>query len=510
MQATETDRRQGDGGAARLGGGRLFLALAVGFFGLFVAWSVAAPIGSAPDEYQHYKYGYAVWSDQVGEEDPNYDLPRNLVFPRILCYAFQPEVTADCDKTSEEPDLQSLETVQTTADNYPPLYYALTGWVLRINSTDPGIIAARVVGAIPTSALLAWAASVLYRRRHLLPMTAFVLSVTPMVAHLSGAYHPDGLQFALAGLLGVSGLSLLVDTGAGLPVDRAALAAACTSLVLLPLARPGGLFLVLLTCGLVAVAGLPVTPASLRAFVASFRWSNLVALGVAFTAGFALLLLWGGYSGGSLKVGAPPTRDLLDTIFGIARRWDQFPTEWVGKFFSLDAPVSHAFVVLWFAAAGALIFRGLAGPANRMKLAQLVTLTAAFALSVYVAYTAPWEGGLVAQGRYVLTFVCLILVLGGFAAEQTVFSNDRGMAFWIMAYWVVLQTGGLALGLKRVMVGASSSWFQTPSWSPPISAAILLAVAATSSAIVASVVVRAFARAGGERLPAGVEESPVS
>ena len=475
---------------------RLFLVMTLGLFGLFSAWSIAGPIGSAPDEYQHYKYAYAIWSGQVGDDDPNYDLPRSLIFPRILCYAFQPEVTADCDRTSSEPDLSRLETVQTTADNYPPLYYALAGWVLRIDSGDSGVIAARLVGALPSAALLAWAASVLYRRRHNLALTALTLSITPMVAHLSGSFHPDGLQFALAALLGATALSLLVDSAAGRAPDNVAFGGLCASLVLLPLARPGGLFLALLTCGLVALAAFPLTPTRFRTFLGSFRWTHFLWLGIAVASSLALVLLWGIYSGSSIKVGAPPTRALWETTFGIARRWDLFPTEWVGKFFSLDAPVSQALVVLWFAAGGTLVFRGLAGPARRLQLAQFATLASAFALTVYVAYTAPWEGGLVAQGRYVLTFVSLILVLGGFAAERTAFSNDRGMALWIMCSWVLIQACGLALGLKRVMVGASSSWFEPPSWSPPVSATLLVAVATLGSTIIAWAVTTAVPRDG--------------
>ena len=128
--------------------------------------------------------------------------------------------------------------------------------------------------------------------------------------------------------------------------------------------------------------------------------------------------------------------------------------------------------MLWFAICGALLVRGLSGPANRIKAAQFATLASAFALSVYVAYTAPWpyntpEAGLLAQGRYVLTFISLLLVLGGFAAERTSFSNERGMACWMMGSWVVIQVSGLALGLKRVMVGVFSSWFEPPGWTPP-------------------------------------------
>ena len=60
---------------------KLFLVMTLGLFGLFSAWSVAGPIGSAPDEYQHYKYAYAIWSGQVGDDDPNYDLPRSPDLP---------------------------------------------------------------------------------------------------------------------------------------------------------------------------------------------------------------------------------------------------------------------------------------------------------------------------------------------------------------------------------------------------------------------------------------------
>ena len=127
-----------------------------------------------------------------------------------------------------------------------------------------------------------------------------------MVAHLSGAFHPDGLQFALAALLAASGLCILVDSTAGRAIDTQSLVALCASLALLPLARPGGVTLSALTLGLLLVAAFPLNRGDRRQFASAFKWPHFAAVIASSAAGIALLQAWQSYSAeGQDRVAVP-------------------------------------------------------------------------------------------------------------------------------------------------------------------------------------------------------------
>lgn len=172
----------------------LFLVL----FAMTSAWAWMAPIKSNPDEGSHFYWGYAVYSDQI-------PAGRNVLVPEYLtesapnCYAFHPEIPADCVQPSN-PDATQLVEGFTAANNYVPLYYWLTGAPLRFLSGDIAFHLARELSALLFSLLAAIGLSnfVIRLRRPWLLAVVGLGCVTPMAISIGASYNPQSLEISAA------------------------------------------------------------------------------------------------------------------------------------------------------------------------------------------------------------------------------------------------------------------------------------------------------------------------
>ncbi len=240
-----------EGLRARLAGvhrSTLVAALVVIYvLGSGLVWAMATPRSGASDEPAHVAYAAAVVRGDLGELAPVVVRPSRtspLAGPFIyaeqtpvpwsylpvvtvpewaatdhvdVCFAFQPYVTADCDRnvfpvTAQQywtfphimfSDADTPIAIPTTVQKYPPLYYSVVGLPSLVLSGDTAVYGMRAVSAVLVAGLVAMGLTVASpRRRSWLALGTFV-AFTPTAAHLGGAINPSAMEIAASLGLGI-------------------------------------------------------------------------------------------------------------------------------------------------------------------------------------------------------------------------------------------------------------------------------------------------------------------
>lgn len=474
--------------------------LTAGLAGLFFCWVAASPIGSVPDEYQHYKWGYALWTGQVHAGSTTYEVPLLFTSNRISCYAFQPQVSAGCNTDGQHDGVERLVSAETSANFYPPAFYALTGWTLRLFPNDTGVYLGRLVGAAVCAALLAASLALLRSVGWRAASFGLLFCVSPMLAFFAGGYNPQGLELAIVTALVTSALvTFHVDRSHS--AIRFATALLCASLVALPLVRPLGWLWSLLLLALVALtAGIPRRGevrepdrgvSTLRSTSRAVWISLLVGMIVGYT--------WGrlGSTIGSSGPAAADQRIVLlkRVLLYLLDRMQEFPLEWLGVTGSLDTFPPAPATAIWYGALGVLVTIGLAC-ARRWWIASVLASVAGIVVAtVYTEFRAEAAGSTLAQGRYVLPLV-FVVILAASAAWDLAPPAVPVRAFSLLAgAWAATHVALLAQSLRRNIYGFPGlPWTAPAAWQPPVFAAAIL-LASLATAVWVAVVVRRWSRA---------------
>lgn len=438
----------------------LFVSLAV----LCGVWSVASPPGAVPDEYMHYKYAYALWSGQVTRTSTDYVVPATLALPRQTCYAQRPDVTAECSiEEVVASGSQGPERVATTANLYPPLFYALTGWTVRLSPDDAGIIGGRLVGALFCCLLTVLAVDRLYRFAGATTMVAFLLCLTPMTVYFFAAFNPQGIELSLALLLIAATAQLSIQ---GKTPGRSGWILFFIAAIGLSIGRPFGFAWVPLIVALIAS---PMWMLGHR-----IRRSEVVmGLGASMVLGLMWMFTFSVPDPSRTNPGTTLSA-LLSNSYG---RLMQFPLEWVGNFGHLDTPLPLPVPALWFAAVGAVIALGLASKRIPLVLSALLTVPIGLALALSMEYrTESGWGWVVIQGRYLLPFLFVFVLLLGFAADSVSLPVMARFVAVLVLMWSVIQLWSMLELLRRNMFGQSANPLTTDStWQPAINAWTIIA-----------------------------------
>lgn len=455
---------------------RMIAGLAAAVALLSSVWALASPLGSVPDEYMHYKYAYALWSGQVSATSGEYQIPETLALPRQECFNQRATVPAGCSLPLAAATDEDVDTLtRTTANRYPPLYYALTGWLIRISPNDLGIYAARIVGALICSALVALACwrLVLTSRRAVL---GWLVCLSPMAFYFFGGYNPQGLELASSVLLISAGIGLV---RAPSRLDAGIVLAASVALALV---RPAGFVWPGLILPLLLIAlwrrerGFPL------------GWFLAACAAAAVVAGGAWSVLFPADATGQTN----PGTTLSALLSNSAARFLEFPKEWVGVFGGLDAPVSSLVIAAWWGVAGVVVLIGLGSRNTRVLIAVGLAVLAGtlFALAIEYRVEAGW-GYVMLQGRYVLPLVYFCLVLLALAGQSVRIEPIAGVLAAMGGVWALVQTAAVAQGLQRFIYGQNVSPIgQAAGWNPPVPALVLLVAALAASMAIAVVVQR--------------------
>lgn len=478
----------------------LVSSMVVFFFGAL--WSLATPIGAAPDEpTQIIKAAAVVRGELIGSKTAHH--PRAVVRVTVpksfandanlaTCYAGRPTVPAGC-----APHLANktyLVQITTYVGRYPPLYYLAVGLPTLLWHTNVAVYAMRLLSDLWSALLLGLAlavAAVLSRSRLL--VAAVALAATPLVVFLVSVVNPSGLEISAAIATWTTGLVLVIEhRHRPPPALVAACASSATVLVLCRGLSP--LWLALIAATLVALV--PEAVSSL------WRCRSVrIAAGVVGVCGVgAVAFIFAAHSLSVLPVGKPvaPNTSTIAVVRGALGRTGAILDQAVGVFGWLDTPSPTAVLVGWWIAVGLLVTVGLV-TGRRRDVAVLVTLiVVAVALPTGIIASQAHHDGLVWQARDGMPLYVGIPLVGAAVfrrqAQIADAQQEIGVGGSALRRLLMLLVAGVALAqlvdfgwaLRRYTVGLGATLNpldKVPGgWSPPVPTAVLLLAAVASCA----------------------------
>ncbi|HYJ74596.1 MAG TPA: DUF2142 domain-containing protein, partial [Kineosporiaceae bacterium] len=134
MSAGDQEAPAGDLGAFRWRPGRQLIHIFLACLGLHLAWALAMPVTSAPDEPAHIYRAVSLWegnllpSGRAADGFWNVQVPASVVeyAESTACFRWRPQVSAGCSRPAETSG--DNMTIETGAGRYFPLYYYAVGW----------------------------------------------------------------------------------------------------------------------------------------------------------------------------------------------------------------------------------------------------------------------------------------------------------------------------------------------------------------------------------------------
>jgi hypothetical protein len=454
-----------------------WLASFVVFLAIGVAWALASPIYSGPDEPAHVIHAAGVArGDIVGTERTGTPFVE-VTAPRLyksgeICYAFHPETPASCYRLS---DRKGDATLETYTARYLPPYGALLG--LGTYWYPPGagqIYLMRLLSAAVIAALLASCITTVAAVGSIGFASGFLFSLTPMALYFMGLVNPSSPEIAAGIGIWTHGLAM-TRPGAG---DDPGLVrrfgiAACVLCATRPLS-PLWLGLTLLV--LLVVAGWGRVRELLSRTVVRVWAAAVVAVTL-------LQLVWSAIEK-PLSEGNTAQKGLDAPLTFIVRQsvgklyWSN-TREMIGVFGWLDTLVPNGTVVIWLLAIGALVLLGIVAGPRRTAWGLALTLALAYVVPVAIESWRASANNLVWHGRYTLPFAVGIPLLGGYAWQRLEDGQlaIRRVALWLGAGFVVAQLLAFAEALRRYAVGINGPIFffwSSEAWTPPVPSALLV------------------------------------
>lgn len=456
---------------------RFFVCVAA-FAPLVALWSIATPVGAAPDEYAHIWHAAAIVRGQLAPrpiqtetgEQSQVSIPVDLWInaPSINCFAFKSAISASCAHRHVSYDVSApglpkkIRVLDETVDWYPPPYYALVGAPTLVNGRERSTRAASAVLAVVFLGLA------LYTLRRHAPNEAWSVglatAVTPSALFLAGVTNPSGPQIAAAIALWAALVVLARDDAdRRRPMWTAACAGAAVVLL-----RPDGVVVLAIVLALAAVY---IGYGRVRAMAI-----NREAVGpLALVAGAAV-----GYGAWVLAVGPPrligyPARPgskatIVRTI--LVREGIRFK-EMVGLFGWNDTSAPRLTIVVWTAVTALLIVVAVRWSGRRIAYATIATVVAVLALELVLEVPRVHAVGYLWTGRYSLPIATGIPLMS--ASSLTRRLSPR----WVIAMLIALGAGQVAAfwwTLHRYTVGELAPLFARPKWQPPGGSVLLIAL----------------------------------
>jgi hypothetical protein len=448
-------------------------------FAMTVAWSLATPVFSAPDEPAHVVKAAAVVSGQLTGSNMGSDgvwrarIPASLaeLTQRGSCTKHRMSRPGSCVVLATSGQDREV-LAQNAAGTYHPTYYALVGWPLVFAPDATGILLSRVLSGLVCSLLLTAAAylacGVNERHGRLVTFAA----VMPSVLFLSGSVNPNGFEACAALVVWVGLLSMAIREPRQLPPRTLPIVG--VSALLLVMTRPlsPGWFVL-------AVAVAATTAGTRQAR----RWAANPAArawaGVAVT-GCLLALAWM-YTVNMMGLRGSRPRTVSPTVWLDHEPWFLIVRyfEVIGTFGWNDTRspmlVYGIWTLLLLAAGGVAAARGDA----RLRISFATVTLLLVALPATSDFVSFGQFSFVWQGRYSLPIAMGIPALALVALARSVTTSvERPAALRVLALTIAVgHVAAFYWTLARYVHGrpGGSNVFDGP-WSPPGGSALALAL----------------------------------
>jgi Predicted membrane protein (DUF2142) len=465
-----------------------------------VAWLMATPPGSAPDEPAHY-----VKAIGVGRGEPYGSAPvvtreelRNLVRRdtddaalRALRRAFSSSVARWQERTRRlfgvPPELLNVRFGCTFGDGritgaclgpsrpastttraesymgtYQPYLYVPAGLAIRAAATpETALRLGRGATLAVALCLLIAAVWLLWSpEAGALSLLGLVAAVTPMVLFVSATLSPSGPEIASGICFAAALLRLARDD----PPPRGLWVALGASGAILGASRSLGPIFVVLLVAAVAVLGGP--DGLLRRARGGGAWA--IAALVAVGGGVAAGAIWEA----SLQPHPSLSVDrLVDAIEPSVAYLPEVGKQAIGFFGSLDAEMPATGYALWVLLLGGLATAAFAAGDGRTRAAIVAVVVAATGVTVVLSLPVRQYSPL--QGRYILPLLVLVpLWLGEVVLRRRARLPIRVRTALVtggFAIAAVVQLLGWWASARRFAVGTGGEWlfFGSAAWSPP-------------------------------------------
>lgn len=465
------------------------------------AWILVVPPFRNIDEHEHvFKAAAVARGDWSARHEPApHGWGELVVVPGDLVAAAHAEcetlsgTTVDsCNPVRDLDD--GLVEVASAAARYHPAYYAVVGTVAKPFSGHTALYVMRGASAVMCALLLAATAAVVARwSMTRWPLTAFLLTVTPVLLYSTTVVAPNGLEMATAGLLWAALLGLCRSDDA-LSRDRLMTLATVAAVPLVTLRSLGPLW-----CLLIVVCVLPLAGRARLAELAR-RPRTWVAFGVvaaATGAAGAWVLAAGTNEAGN--VGGD-----FDEPMGrmLSQQWLLWFFQSVGAFPYRDEMAPLALLAIYLAAMAVVAVLGVIAGSARDR----VALAAVFLLGslVPLANTALLyeQLGTFWQGRYTLPLTMGFLLVCGTALDRRP-QRIQVPALAGAAVVAVVWAGSMLIGqvsvlhkqLRESPLAGTDAWVTAPAWAVAVltllGAGVLAAVVVGRRQVPASTVVPA-------------------
>lgn len=477
--------------AAQRQGLLIALATLVGTLLLGSVYAYAAPLGTSPDEPDHWRFAYAVASGQQ-TSDGTVSVPLSLTGFPSACVNMRSDISAACvPRITRNTDRVEVPSPVAGA---PPLYYQLVGWPLVIAPDQSGILASRLVSALLsailwTIAILPWAGQGSWLAR-----LAVLLTAAPAALYFSGSVNPTGME--IAAFAAVWSLSIFVLTRLSTRSYRALppwVQVAWPTLMMLTffIRMASGWFLAIV---LLVTWLWSATP--LRRLLLDRRFM-VVTLAVGLTAVFRIATLMLERGTGLFGTGyPPPPADVTSYVRVVSAAWRLLddPVKAIGLMGWIDTQVPSMGTVVWFMLAGAIAVLATPFVGRRQVAAALVLVvllgTTWLLLDVHVStiQNIPfWQ----ARYGFPTWMGLLILLAGAFVGASAAKRFPIVPLFrWAAAIGLAgMQVFSVAYLMIRYMYGAY--WFGpvgAPTWFPYAATTVLAATAVVGAIVLGAAV----------------------
>lgn len=494
----------------------VFLGAWAALFVVALAWVVASPLSSGPDESGHVAKAAGVVRGQLSgaptslEGITTFRVPADVgdVGGAMTCFAGKPNEWAACASSADDLP-RTLHVVRSGVGSYDPLYYALVGWPTLVLHGAHAFFAMRAVSALLSTFLLAivfWVAARSDRARLL--VTGAAVATTPMVLYLGAVVNASGLE--VSGTAAVTALGWSILHGRRRPATSEVVLLAVAVVLAASARTTSPLFVVVVLVALCCtvswtrlreVAG---TPTVWRAAVVA---AVCVVPALVWTVAVAV-------PGGYIPSSDPARPGIRAAVWHALSSLGAYGKGMVGVFGWQDSVAPGPVLTGWTAGIGAAVVLGLV--TIRRAWVPVVLLSASvLLLPAVLQATSAHRLGYIWQGRYGLpVLVALVLVavaLGGRAAAARTSPLPLTAVLWTA--WGVAQVTCFVMVYHRYSVGVGGPWdvvWRGGGWQAPLGLAPWLALDVIGSVgvLVVAVLVAAGPRVPGHAADRGVRRQP--
>ncbi|WP_194891663.1 DUF2142 domain-containing protein [Catenulispora pinisilvae] len=437
-------------------GTKAFLLAFVGFFLLGSAWSMAMPYDGSADEFRHVVRAYGVLDGQIAARaNATITVPKSLVPNGIAdqdplsCMRWKLNETAACVSAPAPGDEHRMVVTTSGAANYNPIYYAVTGWPIKFFPNYSGVIAARLLTCLLTSALLGGAVAVavrLARGRGPLVLGGVLLAMTPVAVNLTGAVNPAGPEIAAAVAVWTSLIAILLARDD----SKWTLALFGVSAGTLAVLRELGIGWLLAALVVIAFGASRDRLRELARRRSVLLWATVVVIAAVVGAAWIMLSTQGGIPASGQQTNAIPQGVKL-VIKELTHRVPMYTNGLVGLTSFGDVAIPLPLTLAWFAAVGALLITAARRGGGRALLQLAAIVAGGYLFLVAADLQAAAGGWWFSQGRYALPLLVGAPILAGFViGERGLVSVGRQARAMRWAAWILIPTQGVALWITMI------------------------------------------------------------